>query len=252
MRIKTPAEIEKMREGGKRLHDVLLMLLEKVRPGISTYELDVFAFDQIKKIGGKPSFLYYGKEFGNPYPATVCISLNEEVVHGIPSKEKIVQEGDLISLDIGMWFEGLATDTARTIIVGKSPSKRASELVEATKESLYAGIETFFPGSTLRDYAYAVENIAKKGGFSVVRDLIGHGVGHAVHEAPDIANYVAGSSREKVEEGMVLALEPMFTLGTWKVRELSDGWTFSTADGSLSAHFEDTVAITKNGFEILT
>lgn len=251
MRIKSSAEIQKIREGGKRLHDILLFLLTKVEPGVSTAFLDELAFKKIKEIGGTPSFLHYGAQYGNPYPATLCVSINDEIVHGIPKKEKVIQEGDVVSLDIGMWYEGLTTDTARTICVGDVPD-RVVALVEATQEALRAGIETFAPGTTLRDYAYAVENIAKKGNFGVVRDLIGHGVGHAVHEKPDIANYVAGASREMVEEGMVLALEPMLTLGTWRTRELADGWTFVTADGSLSAHFEDTIAITKNGFEILT
>ncbi len=251
MRIKTQREIQLLKEGGKRLRDILSFLIQKVEVGIPTYDLDILAREKIAQQGGKPSFLYYGKEFGNPFPSAVCVSLNEEVVHGIPKKERIIQEGDIVSLDIGMWYEGLATDTARTTIVGKTSSD-ILRLVEGTRESLDAGITTIREGSSLRDFARAVENIAKKHSLGVVRDLVGHGVGHEVHEPPQIANYVAGASGEKFEAGMVVALEPMFTLGTWKVNVLDDEWTFVTQDGSMSAHFEDTVVVTKKGVEIIT
>lgn len=251
MRLKTQREIQLLKEGGKRLRDILSFLVQKVEIGMPTYELDILAREKISQHGGIPSFLYYGKEFGNPFPSAVCVSLNEEVVHGIPKKERIIKEGDIVSLDIGMWYEGLATDTARTTLVGKS-SPDVLRLIQSTNESLDAGIATIKDGSSLRDFARAVESVAKKNSLGVVRDLVGHGVGHEVHEPPQIANYVSGASGEKFEAGMVIALEPMFTLGTWKVEVLNDGWTFVTEDGSMSAHFEDTVVVTKDGVEIIT
>jgi methionyl aminopeptidase len=251
MKYKTKEEIQYLKEGGVLLSGILETLLDEVRPGVTTGYLDEQAQKKIQECGGKPSFLGYGAEYGNPFPGALCTSINEEVVHGIPSKDRVIREGDIVSLDIGMWYKGLATDMARTKIVGSVP-KDVSRLVSATRESLEEGIAVIRPGATLRDFARAVEAVAKREHLGVVRDLVGHGVGHKVHEPPQIANYEKGASDMVFEEGMVVALEPMFTLGSWKVRVLEDGWTFVTADGSLSAHFEDTVAVMENGVEIIT
>lgn len=251
MKIKTDREIACIKEGGHLLHAILQELLSEVKEGITTGELDRLAHEKIRACGGKPSFFQYGGEKGNPFPGALCTSLNEEVVHGIPKKDRLIRAGDIVSLDIGMWYKGLATDMARTVVVGPVSSD-ISRLVEVTRVSLDAGIEAIRPGATIRDFARAVEAVAKQEGLGVVRDLVGHGVGHEVHEPPQIANYVGGASRERFEVGMVVALEPMFTLGDWRVDVLEDGWTFVTADHSLSAHFEDTVAVTSDGAEILT
>lgn len=251
MKLKTEEEIRYLAEGGKLLSGILQSLLDEVAPGITTGELDEKAKQRIAQCGGKPSFLGYGVEYGNPFPGALCTSINEEIVHGIPSQERVIKEGDIVSLDIGMWYKGLATDMARTKIVG-SVSKDVYRLVNAVEESLEEGIRTIRPGSTLRDFAQAVEAVAKREHLGVVRDLVGHGVGHDVHEPPQIANYAKGATDQVFEKGMVVALEPMFTLGDWKVRTLTDGWTFVSADGSLSAHFEDTVVVTREGVNILT
>lgn len=251
MKVKTQEEIAKLAEGGKRLHDILYSLLNEVRMGVSTLALDEMARQRIREVGGIPSFLGYGKESGNPFPGALCVSIDEEVVHGIPRSDRIIQEGDIVSLDIGMWYEGLATDMARTVIVGEV-DERTQRLVEATQVSLDAGISTIRDGSTIREFSEAVEEVAKRDDFGVVRDLVGHGVGHAVHEPPQIPNYKAGASSERFEEGMVIALEPMLSLGGWQVDMLDDGWTFVMADGSRSAHFEDSLAVTKNGVKLLT
>lgn len=240
-----------MREGGKRLRDVLYSLLEEVKPGVSAAEIDAKAQERIRKAGGTPSFLGYGVESGVPFPNAVCVSVNEEVVHGFALADKVFRKGDLVTLDIGMWYNDLATDMARTVAVGEI-SDEARTLLGATRESLDKGIAAIRNGAAMRDYAEAVEGFAKRRGLGVVRDLVGHGVGHAVHEWPQISNYPAGAIDEVFRTGMVVALEPMLTLGGWRVKVLPDGWTFVTSDGVLSAHFEDTIAVTDRGAEILT
>ena len=251
--IKTPDEIEILREGGHKLAFVLSRIVKEVRPGISTKKLDDIAEEGIRAAGGEPAFKGY-KAFGakTAYPGTVCTSINEEVVHGIPSIERVLAEGDIIGLDIGMKYKGLYTDTAVTVPVGEIDAE-AKELIDVTREALAVGIATIRIGRYVGDIGSAIEAyVNNEGNYGIVKDLVGHGVGHAVHEEPAVPNYASGGNGQKLKEGMVLALEPMITLGTWKVDIKKDHWTWVTRDGSRSAHFEHTVVVTKDGAEILT
>lgn len=247
---KSKADIRKIREGGKILRQILAGAAKLARPGISTWELDRYAEKEILKAGGRPSFKNYGSR-ENPFPAALCASVNSVVVHGIPSKKTILRAGDIVGLDIGMQYKGLYTDTAITVPVGKI-SADAARLLSATKRALERGIGRAKAGNRIGDIAAAVENIAKAEGLGVVRDLVGHGVGYDLHEDPQVPNYGKAGSGELLAEGMVIAIEPMFTLGAYKLKVDDDGWTVRTADGSLAAHFEHTVAVGKNGAEILT
>lgn len=250
--IKTDEEILCLRESGKRLGQVLKKVIASVVPGMTTLDIDVFAEKLIREAGGIPIFKGYGAGSGRPFPASLCTSINEEVVHGIPRASKVIREGDLLKLDIGMRFQGMVTDMARTIRVGKVTAE-AEKLAAVTAESLRLGILELRPGARISRYAAAVQKYVEANGFSVVRDLVGHGVGRELHEDPQIPNYV---SREMddfvVREGMTLALEPMVNKGKWSVKIAPDDWTFITTDGKLSAHFEDTVVITKNGADVVT
>lgn len=250
--IKTPDEIIRLRESGKRLAKVLDEVIASVKPGMTTETLDALAENLIREAGGIPIFKGYGAGSGKPFPATLCSSINEEVVHGIPSAKKIIREGDLLKLDIGMRFEGMVTDMARTVKIGVVSSE-AERLTAVTEESLRRGIAELRPGAHISRYAHAVQSFVEANGFSVVRDLVGHGVGYELHEDPQVPNYV---SREMddfvVRQGMTLALEPMVNSGTFGVKIGADGWTFITADGKWSAHFEDTVVITESGADIVT
>lgn len=248
--IKTQEEIALMREGGHLLAGVMDQVGKFIAPGKNTHEINELARKLIFDMGGYPVFEGYG-EPDNPFPGAVCISLNNEIVHGIPRKDRIIKEGDLVKIDVGMKYKGMITDMARTFPVGKI-SDKAKNLMDATRECLDEGIKMLFPGGKLSLYSEAVEKYVKKRGFSVVRDLVGHGVGHELHEDPQILNYRGRIKDTVIEEGMTLALEPMINEGTYAIKILPDGWTFATRDGKLSAHFEDTVAITKNGVEILT
>lgn len=249
--IKTKEEIEKIREGGKILRAILRRAAELVKPGVSTWELNEFAEKEIEKAGGRPAFKNYG-EAGNLFPAGLCTSINDVVVHGIPSKKEKLKEGDIVGLDIGMEYKGLYSDTAITVPVGKI-SDDAKELLSVTEEALKAGIAKAVAGSRLGDVGSAIQAVADKHGLGVVRDLVGHGVGYAVHEEPQVPNYGKAGTGMVLKEGMVLAVEPMFTLGTHKlIFDESDGWTISTADGRYSAHFEHTIAVGKNRAEVLT
>lgn len=248
--IKTGDELEGIRKSGHELARIVARLEEKIMPGVSTLEIDQYAEKWIREIGGIPIFKGYGGR--RPFPATICTSLNNEVVHGIPLKERILKEGDLFKLDIGMRFSGMVSDMARTFAVGKV-SPLAEKLLRATKESLDCGIAAIHAGSNLSEYSRAVEDRVRHDGFSVVRDLVGHGVGRELHEAPQIPNYTTKSVPGfTFEAGMVVALEPMVNAGDWQVEISDDGWTFVTADGSLSAHFEDTIIVTKDGTEAVT
>ncbi len=248
--IKTKAEIDKIREGGKVLHGILRRTAELVKPGITTWELNQFAEKEIAKVGGRPSFKNYGEK-ENPFPAGLCTSVNDVVVHGIPTKEPL-KEGDIVGLDIGMEYKGLYTDTAITVPVGKV-SPEVKKLLEVTEAALKAGIAEAYAGNRIGDIGAAVQAVADKAGFGVVRDLVGHGVGHDVHEDPQVPNYGKAHTGRELKEGMVLAIEPMFTLGSYKLLfDESDGWTISTADGKYAAHFEHTVAVGKNKPDILT
>lgn len=248
---KTKQEIDKIREGGKILHGILRATAKLVKPGISTAVLNDFAEKEIVKAGGRPSFKNYGTK-DNPFPAGLCTSLNDVVVHGIPSKKEILQEGDIVGLDIGMEYKGFYTDTAITVPVG-NVSAETQKLLEVTEKALQAGIDQARVGNRIGDIGAAIEVYANKAGLGVVRDLVGHGVGYDVHEDPQVPNYGRAHTGPELKEGMVLAIEPMFNLGTHKlVFDDYDGWTISTADGKYSAHFEHTIAVTKNRPEILT
>lgn len=251
-REKSPDELERLRVSGRHLQSVLNQLIEAVRPGITTQELDDIAEREIRAVSGTPIFKGYGSEWGKPFPASLCTSLNEEVVHGIPSRKRLIRNGDLVKLDIGLRFEGMVTDMARTVAVG-TVSSEAKHLLQITRESLDMGIARIRAGARLSDYARAVQAHAESAGCSVVRDLVGHGVGHELHEDPQIPNYFHDGMRDFVfVEGMVLALEPMINAGGFGVRISSDGWTFVTQDKKLSAHFEDTLIVTKEGSEVVT
>ncbi len=244
--VKNDSELQKMREAGKVTAAVLKLMTELVKPGISTLELDAAAEKTIRSFGATPLFLgYYG------FPGTICASVNEEVVHGIPKKDRILKSGDIISIDTGARLDGFCSDAAITLGVGEV-SDEAQRLMDITKKSLYKAIGQVKPGKRLGDVEHAVETFAKQNGVGVVRDYCGHGIGRNMHEEPSIPNFGKPGTGPLLEKGMVLAIEPMLTAGTYRVRELDDGWTVVTADGKYAAHFEHTVAVTANGSEIFT
>ncbi len=249
--IKTKEEIDIIRKGGKRLAKILDYVAKKVAPGISTYELDKYAYDLIKKEGDEPAFLNYRPE-GAPkaFPATICISVNNEIVHGIPNKNRILKEGDIVSLDGGLKHEGLFTDHAVTVSVGKI-SKKNQRLLDDTKKALEVGIWAAIGGATVGDIGYAIESFVNKK-YGIVRELSGHGVGKKIHEDPYIPNYGKRGKGQKLIPGMIVAIEPMLNIGRDDIVSSSDGWTIKTADGSYSAHFEHTILITEGEPEILT
>ncbi len=243
--LKTKGEIVIMREGGNRLAKIMQKLVKEIRPGITPKILNKLAENLTKKFGGRPSFLNYKN-----YPASLCVSVNNEVVHGLPNDRKF-KERDIVSLDFGLWYKGLCTDMAVTCGVGKI-SPQAEKLILTTKKALEIGEAKVKPGNYIGDISFAIQNYVEKQGFSVVRELVGHGVGKKIHEDPKIPNFGKKGGGIKLKVGMTLALEPMVNYGTWKVKLLADGWTFVTADGKLSAHFEHTVAVTEKGCEVLT
>ena len=249
--IKTKQEIEILREGGKRLALILAEVAKKVKPGISTKELDEYAEKLIRDGGDKPAFLNYKPKLEDkPYPASLCTSVNNEIVHCIPNKNKILKEGDIISLDLGLNHRGLFTDHAITVPVGKI-SKRDQKLINDTKKALEIGIWAARGGATTGDIGHAIESfIGKK--YGIVRELAGHGVGKAVHEDPYIPNYGKPGKGEKLVPGMVIAIEPMINIGGDYIVGNGDGYSVKTADGSHSAHFEHTILITEGEPEILT
>lgn len=250
--IKTEDEIARLRESGKRLAEILEKIIATVHVGMSTADIDVLSERLIREAGATPIFKGYGAQWGRPFPATLCTSLNEEVVHGIPSVERIIRLGDLLKLDIGMRFEGMVTDMARTVKIG-TVTPEAEKLAAVTKESLKRGIAQLRPGAHISAYARAVQGFVETNGFSVVRDLVGHGVGYELHEDPQVPNYVSkGMDDFVIKKGMTLALEPMVNMGKFDVKVAADGWTFLTADGRWSAHYEDTVVITDTGAEVVT
>ena len=250
--IKTREEIDILREGGKRLAKVLNKVAEKVAPGVSTWELDRYAEGLIKEMGDTPAFLNYRPEGAEtPYPASLCVSVNEEVVHGIPSKKRILKEGDIVSLDLGLKHKGLFTDMAMTVPVGEISSS-SKKLLETTKKALEIGIEIACGGNRTGDIGNAIENFVKKGDYGIVAILAGHGVGKYIHEDPYIPNFGKANTGIKLVPGMVIAIEPMINNGTKRVVLGDDGWTFKTADGKRSAHFEHTILITEGEPEILT
>jgi len=249
--IKTAKEIEIIREGGKRLARVLVETAKMVKPGISTFELDQYAYKLITEMGDTPAFLNYKPE-GAPsaFPATICISVNNEIVHGIPSKKKILKEGDIVSLDLGLSHKGLFTDHAITVPVGKISAKD-KQLLDDTKKALEIGIWAARGGATVGDIGNAIESFVHNR-YGIVRELSGHGVGKEIHEDPYIPNYGKANRGQKLIPGMIVAIEPMLNIGEDNIITASDGWTIKTSDGKRSAHFEHTILITEGDAEILT
>lgn len=253
---KKPKEIDIMRTGGKILATVLHEVVKVAQPGVSLKSLDAFAYDRIVEAGAVPAFLGYGKRRGqSPYPATLCVSVNDEVVHGIGNRQRMLQEGDIAGLDLGLRYpknNGLYTDMAVSVGVG-TISKERKRLIQTTKNSLDAAIALVRPGVTTRELSHAIQTVCENEGFSVIRDLTGHGIGYALHEDPPILCYV--NHRAPIimlEEGMVICIEPMVCAGDWAIIVDNDQWTIRTADGQPSAHFEHTIAVTKDGYAILT
>lgn len=244
--IKTPQEIELMRESGKIAARCMMELGAHVKPGITTKELDILAEEYIERAGATPSFRNY-----RGFPGSICTSVNDEVVHGIPSRTKMLKDGDIISIDLGAFYKGYHSDMARTFPVGEI-SLAAKKLIQITKESFYAGMEQACEGNRLNDIGSHVEKLVVENGYSVVRDLVGHGIGKKLHEEPDVPNFSVRGANPRLRVGMVLAIEPMVNVGEARVMFMDDGWLVKTADGRLSAHYENTVAITEKGPQILT
>lgn len=239
--LKTPGEIEQMKRAGWLSAAVLREVGARCVPGVTTLELDEFAESYIRAHGGIPTFKGYGG-----YPGSICASINDEIVHGIPSKNRVLKSGDIISIDTGATVDGWAGDNAWTFAVGRV-SPDAKKLLEITEKCMWSAISAARPGNRLGDIGHAVQSIAKRAGFGVVREYTGHGIGRDMHESPNVPNYGIKHTGMKLQEGMVLAIEPMITQGTHKTLAGSDGWLVSTADGKLAAHFEKTVAITGDG-----
>ena len=239
--LKTRREIELMREAGRISATALKVAGEAVRPGVSTLEIDTIAHKYIESQGARPNFLgLYG------FPATACISINNEVIHGIPSKDRILKEGDIVSIDLGAEKNGYHGDNAATFAVGEI-SDEAKRLIDTTRESLYVGLKQAVAGNRVGDISNAIQMYCEERGFGVVRDFVGHGVGKELHEDPSVPNFGTPGRGVRLLPGMTIAVEPMINQGTWQVDQLSDGWTVVTKDGKLAAHFEHTIAITKDG-----
>jgi methionyl aminopeptidase len=248
--LKSLEEIELIRESSRIVADVLKLLGAQVRAGISTLELDKIAEDFIRSMGAEPAFKGYGADKHNLFPATLCVSVDEEVVHGIPSK-RVLKDGELVSIDVGAKKNGFYGDGACSFAVGEV-SEQKIRLMRVTQESLLLGIQQAVVGNKLHDISYAVQKYVEANGFSVVRDLVGHGIGKKLHEEPSVPNFGDPGTGPFLKNGMTLAIEPMVNAGSWRVKVASDGWTVSTADGKPSAHFEHTVAIIDDKAEILT
>jgi len=245
--IKTPQELEKMRRSGVVVREVLEYVRGFVRPGATTMDLENAAARKMEELGVKPAFKGY-----HGYPCVLCTSINSEVVHGIPSTKRVLREGDIVSIDTGVIIDGYYGDSAITVPVGAKIAPKAQRLLDVTKASLESGIQAVKPGATLGDIGAAVQDVVESEGFSVVREFVGHGIGTSLHEDPQVPNFGRRGQGMKLREGMVLCIEPMVNSGKPDVQVLADGWTAVTQDGSLSAHFEHTVAITKDGAVVLT
>jgi len=243
--LKSPQEIDKMKRSGRIIAEICQLLSQEVRPGITTKSLDIYASNAIKDTGAKPAFLGF-----KGYPATICTSVNEQVVHGIPGQYTL-KSGDIIGIDVGIVYDGYCSDMAITVPVG-TVSGETKRLIDVTREALYIGINQMVEGNRLYDISSAIQEHVEKNGFSVVRDLTGHGVGQDMHEDPQVPNFGRRGTGMQLKRGAVFALEPMVNQGDYGVVTLPDNWTVVTTDGSLSAHFEHTIAITGNGPEILT
>jgi methionyl aminopeptidase len=251
----TRRDITKMRRAGRIVAEVLALVESELKPGVTTGELDRLAERHIRSSGATPSFMGYlgGGRYGRgprAFPASTCISIDDEVVHGIPG-ERVVEAGQLVSVDVGAIVDGWHGDGARTFIVG-DVRPEVSELVAATRLGIMAGIAAAVPGNRVGDISAAIEDVARPRGYGIVRQFVGHGIGSQMHEEPQIPNYRVGGRGSELRPGMCLAIEPMFTLGSGDVAVLDDGWTVVTSDGTLAAHFEHTIAVTENGPEILT
>ena len=244
--LKKPEQILLMKEAGRITGEALLVARDAIRPGISTKELDTLIHNYIVRCGATPSFLGYGG-----FPGSACISVNDQVIHGIPSKKVILKEGDIVKVDVGANYRGYNGDSARTFAVG-TVSEAARQLIEVTRESFYQGLAFAKVGNRVGDIGHAISAYAESFGYGVVRKYVGHGVGRALHEEPDVPNYGTPGRGGRLYPGMTIAIEPMVNEGTAEVRELSDGWTVTTQDGRLSAHYEHTLAITEDGPILLT
>ena len=253
--IKKPEEIKILRQAGHLLAEVLRQVAERAKPGVAFFELDQLAEKRILEAGAQPSFKDYRPRFSDTaFPSSLCVSVNNEVVHGMGNRKTVLKEGDIVGLDLGLKLQGLFVDHAVTVGVGKI-SKEAARLIKVTRQSLETGLKKVKPGNFIHDISGAVQKHVEKAGFSVVRDLVGHGVGYAIHEDPRIPNFVPDKGPTElvqIQAGMVLAIEPMVNAGSWKVATAQDGWTVLTEDSSWSAHFEHTVVVTARGCEILT
>ena len=246
IKLKNSAQIAAMKEAGRITGEALLIARDMVRPGISTYEIDAAIRHYIEKCGAVPAFLGYGG-----FPASACISINDEVIHGIPSKKRILQEGDIVKIDTGATYKGYVGDSARTIPVG-NVSEEARKLIEVTRASFWKGVEALQIGNRLGDVGSAIDTLVRENGFSTVKRYVGHGIGTDMHESPDVPNFGTAGRGIRLCAGMTLAIEPMVNMGSGDVYGLPDGWTVKTADGSLSAHYENTFVITDGEPIILT
>lgn len=243
--IKSKEEIRLMRKAGKIVGDTLKLIEDNIKVGMTTQSLDALAYDYIKKCGAEPSFLGY-----DGYPASICVSIDDEVVHGIPGK-RVILEGQIVSVDIGAFINGYHGDAARTFMIGRVASNR-QKLVKVCEESFFEGVKAISIGGRIGDISNAIQTYVESNGYSVVRELVGHGIGREMHEDPNVPNYGKAGHGYRLEHGMTIAIEPMINLGARAVEILEDGWTVVTVDGSPSAHYENTVAITDEGVEILT
>lgn len=248
--IKTSEEIEIMRQAGKILSEVMKKVALHVQQGVSTLEMDKLVEELIIQAGAQPGFKGY-KSGGKPYPAALCASVNNQVVHALPRKDKILKNGDIIGLDAGVKYQGYYSDMAVTVGVGQI-SPQAKKLIQTTKQSLEIAIKNIKPDIHLGDISWLIQSFVEKNGFSVVRQLCGHGIGKDLHEEPNVFNYGDKGTGPLLKPGMVLAIEPMVNVGNWKVKTQDDDWTIVTEDGSLSAHFEHTILVTEKGAEVLT
>ena len=246
IKLKSKAQISIMKEAGRITGEALIIAMEAIREGVTTKHLDDLIRHHIEKCGAKPTFLGYGG-----FPASACISLNDQVIHGIPSSKTVLKEGDVVKIDVGATYKGYVGDSANTFGVGRI-SPEAQALIDGTKASFYAGAAAFAEGNRLGDIGSAVQTCAEGRGFGVIREYVGHGVGTEMHESPEVPNYGTPGRGVRLARGMVIAIEPMITAGGYRVKTLGDGWTVVTVDGSLAAHYEHTCALTENGVEFLT
>ena len=248
---KSRSEIERMRQAGRVVAEVLDKIEAELRPGVSTAHLDAIAEAHIRASGATPSFKGYpGINPKRPFPASVCISIDDEIVHGIPG-DRAIRSGQIVSVDAGAILDGWHGDAARTFYVG-DPPPAVAQLIDLTREAMLAGIAAAVPGNHIDDISAAVQAVASRAGLGIIRQFVGHGIGTAMHEEPQVPNFRTGRLGRKLEPGLCLAIEPMFTLGDYDTRILSDDWTVATADGSLAAHFEHSIAVTEDGPQILT